>query len=289
VSGARAWVAAVRPRTLSAAIVPVIVGTAVAARAGAARPGIAVVALAAALLLQIGTNLVNDWGDGRRGADGPDRLGPPRAVQSGWLTPNQVLAGGALALAVASVLGIGLIARGGWPIAAIGIAGVVAAVAYTAGPAPLAYHGLGEVTVFLFFGPLAVCGTELVQAGVVGGDAMLASVAVGLLAVAILLVNNVRDADSDRRTGKQTLVVRLGRQAGRTAYAGALAVAFLAATAIGFARPTVLLVWLAAPLAVAPLAAMRRRTDGPALNAALVATARLHLAFGLLLAAGLAW
>jgi 1,4-dihydroxy-2-naphthoate octaprenyltransferase len=291
VSRAHAWVAAIRPRTLSAAIVPVTVGTAVAARGGAAHVGGAGVALTAALLLQIGTNLVNDWGDGRRGADGPDRLGPRRAVQSGWLTPNQVLAAAALALLTASLLGLGLIARGGWPIAAIGLGGLVAAVAYTAGPAPLAYHGLGEVTVFLFFGPLAVCGTELAQAGRARADAMLASVPVGALAMAILLVNNVRDVDGDRRAGKRTLVVRFGRRAGRAAYAGALGLAFLGATVLAawLGRPAVLAVWLAAPFVPAPLAAVRRRTDGPALNAALAATARLHLAFGLLLAAGLAW
>jgi 1,4-dihydroxy-2-naphthoate octaprenyltransferase len=291
VTRARAWLAAIRPRTLSAAIVPVTVGTAVAARNGAARAGVTVVVLTAALLLQIGTNLVNDWGDTRRGADGPDRLGPPRAVQSGWLTSNQVLAGAAIALAAACLLGLGLVARGGWPIAAIGIGGLVAAVAYTAGPVPLAYHGFGEAVVFLFFGPLAVCGTELVNANRVSGDAMLAAVPVGALAVAILLVNNVRDVDGDRRAGKRTLVVRLGRRAGRSAYAGTVALAFLVATALAawLGRPAVLLVWLAVPLVPAPLASVWQRTDGPALNGALAATARLHFAFGLLLAAGLAW
>jgi 1,4-dihydroxy-2-naphthoate octaprenyltransferase len=287
----RAWAAAVRPRTLSAAVVPVAVGTAVAARAGQARPGVAVAALAGALLLQVGTNLVNDWGDCRRGADGPERLGPRRAVQSGWLTPGEVLAGAALAFVVASAIGGWLVARGGWPIAGIGIGSLVSAVAYTAGPFPLAYHGLGEAFVFLFFGPLAVCGAELVQAGHVTRLALLASLPVGSLAAAILLVNNVRDVDGDRRAGKRSLVVRLGRGAGRRLYTGAVACAFLgtATLAAWLCAPGALLSWLAAPLAVAPLRAVLRHTDGPTLNAALAATARLHLAFGLLLAAGLAW
>ena len=288
---AQAWRAAIRPRTLSAAVVPVAVGTAVASRDGHARPGVALAALAAAVLLQVGTNLVNDWGDFRRGADGPGRLGPPRAVQSGWLSPREVLLGVTLAFATAASIGVWLITRGGWPIAAIGGGGLVAAVAYTAGPFPLAYHGLGEAFVLLFFGPLAVCGTELVQAGRASAAGALASVPVGCLAAAILLVNNVRDVDGDRRAGKRTLVVRLGRRAGGSLYAGAVCVAFAAVGALAgwLSHPALLLPWLAAPLAAAPLVAVLRHTDGPTLNTALAATARLHLVFGLLLAAGLAW
>jgi 1,4-dihydroxy-2-naphthoate octaprenyltransferase len=291
VTRVQAWTAAVRPRTLTAAVVPVAVGTAVAARAGHARPAIALAALAGALLLQIGTNLVNDWGDFRRGADGPDRLGPRRAVQSGWLAPGEVLAGAALAFVVASTIGVWLVIRGGWPIAGIGIGSVVAAVAYTAGPFPLAYHGLGEAFVFLFFGPLAVCGTELVQAGHVGTLALYASIPVGSLAAAILLVNNVRDVEGDRRARKRTLVVRFGRGAGRALYACAVTGAFLGAAGLAILVPAsgALLSWLALPLAAAPVRAVLRRTDGPALNGALAATARLHLVFGLLLAAGLPW
>jgi len=284
-----AWTAAVRPRTLAAAVAPVAVGTAVAARTGQARPGVAIAALAGALLLQIGTNLVNDWGDFRRGADGPDRLGPQRAVQSGWLAPGEVLAGAALAFAIATAIGIWLVVRGGWPIAGIGLGSLVAAVAYTAGPFPLAYHGLGEAFVFLFFGPLAVCGTELVQAGHVSALALCASLPVGSLAAAILLVNNVRDVDGDRRAGKRTLVVRFGRRAGRALYASAVSGAFLGVAALAtlLSAPGALLSWLALPLAAAPLRVVLRQMDGPALNGALAATARLHLVFGLLLAAGL--
>ncbi len=288
---ARAWLAAARPRTLAAAVAPVAVGTAVAARAGAADGSIAAAALAGALLLQVGTNLVNDWGDARRGADGPDRLGPRRAVQSGWLTPGDVLRGALAAFAAATLVGAWLVARGGWPIAGIGVGGLLAAVAYTAGPFPLAYHGLGEAFVFLFFGPLAVCGTELLQTGRASGLGLAAAVPVGCLATAILLVNNVRDVDTDRRAGKRTIVVRLGRPAGRVLYTAMLAVAAAAVVvlAVGLGAPAVLAPLVAVPLMRAPLAAVRRRTDGPSLNAALAATARLHLVFGLLLAAGLAW
>jgi len=290
VTRARAWLAAIRPRTLTAAVVPVAVGTAAAARYGHAQPTVALVALVTAVLLQAGTNLVNDWGDAQRGADGPDRLGPPRAVLAGWLTPGDVLRSAALAFAAAGLLGIWLIVRGGWPIAVIGIGGLIAAVAYTAGPFPLAYHALGEVFVFLFFGPLAVGGTELVQAGRVSGMALLASVPVGSLATAILLVNNVRDVDTDRRAAKRTLVVRLGRPAGRVLYACMLVVAFCItpALALAFRAPATFVALCAAPLAIPPLRAVFQRVDGPGLNAALAATARLHLAFGLLLAAGLA-
>jgi 1,4-dihydroxy-2-naphthoate octaprenyltransferase len=290
VNRARAWLAAVRPRTLSAAVVPVAVGTAAAARDGGARPAVALIALVAATLLQVGTNLVNDWGDARRGADGPDRLGPPRAVLAGWLTPGEVLGGAALAFGAASLLGASLIVRGGWPIAAIGIGGLGAAVAYTAGPYPLAYHALGEVFVFLFFGPLAVCGAELVQSGGISGVAVASSVPVGCLATAILVVNNVRDVDGDRRAAKRTLVVRLGRPAGRALYACLLALAFAIVPLLAFwlHAPATILAWGAAPLVIAPLRDVLRRSDGPGLNAGLAATARLHLAFGLLLACGLA-
>ena len=287
----RAWVAAIRPRTLPAAIAPVAVGTAVAARSGHERPSITLAALAAALLLQIGTNLVNDWGDFRRGADGPDRLGPSRAVAAGWLSPGDVIHGAWFAFLLAALIGTWLIARGGWPIASIGLAGIAVAIGYTAGPWPLAYHALGEPFVFLFFGPLAVCGTELLQAGRASGMGLLASLPVGLLATAILLVNNVRDLESDARAGKRTLVVRLGRPAGQSLYAGTVALAFMLVAAVALALPGrgPLVAWLSAPLAAAPLRAVLRSREGPVLNAALAATARLHLAFGVLLAGGMAW
>ena len=191
-----------------------------------------------------------------------------------------------------ALLGAYLISRGGWPIAAIGAASLVAAVAYTAGPFPLAYHALGEVFVFLFFGPIAVCGAELVQAGRVSALALMASLPVGCLATAILLVNNVRDVDGDRRAAKRTLVVRLGRPRRARAlrlHARPGLLPHPGARGASSSAPAIVLAWCAAPLAIAPLRAVLRRIDGPGLNAALAATARLHLAFGLLLACGLAW
>ncbi len=283
------WLLAARPRTLPAAIVPVVVGTAIAAREGRADLAIAATALAAALLLQVGTNLINDWGDFRRGADGPDRLGPTRVTQAGLVAPRRVAGAGAAAFALAALLGVVLILHGGWPIALIGVAAIAAGIAYTAGPWPLAYRGLGEPFVFLFFGPVAVCGTTLLQTGSAGALALAASVPVGCLATAILLVNNVRDVDGDRRAAKRTLAVRFGRETGRALYATMVAAAFIATGGLAIAAPAALATWISAPLVRSPLRAVLGRTDGPSLNAALAATARLHLAFGLLLAGGLAW
>jgi 1,4-dihydroxy-2-naphthoate octaprenyltransferase len=288
----RRWILALRPRTLPAAVAPVLVGTAAAARAGAWHPLLAAGALAVALLLQIGANLLNDVGDFRRGADGPGRLGPVRVVQAGLLPVRQVAAAGLGCLALAALLGLLLAARGGWPLLAVGAAAIAAAALYTLGPWPLAYHGLGEPCVLLFFGPVAVAGTELVQAGRVSPAGLGASLPVGLLAAAILAVNNVRDVDGDRRAGKRTLAVRLGRRGGRALYALCVAGAFAAPAVLmagGMIPPAALLAWASAPLARRPLRAVLDATDGPTLNAALAATARLHLVFGALLAGGLAW
>ena len=282
---------AVRPRTLGASVVPVVVGTAVAATAGRLDPRRAGAALAVAVLLQIGANLLNDWGDCRRGADGPDRLGPVRVTQAGLARPGVVLGAGLGALALAGILGLPLAWSLGAPALLAGALAIAAAIAYTAGPLPLAYHGLGEVTVFCFFGPVAVLGTVAVQGAGPTALAWTASLPVGALATAILLVNNVRDADTDARAGKRTIVVRWGRRTGRRLYTGALALAFAAPAALALLAesPGPLLAWLAAPFAVPAARTMTRSVDGPALNAALAATARLHLAFGLLLAAGLVW
>lgn len=284
-----AWVQALRIRTLPAAVVPVAVGTAAAARADAADAPAALLALGVALAVQVGTNLVNDWGDFRRGADGPDRLGPRRVGAPGLLAPRDALAGGLVAFAIAAILGLVLVARAGLPALAIGAAAIAAGLAYTAGPFPLAYHGLGEAFVLVFFGPVAVCGTELVQAGGVSETAVWASLAVGLMATAIMLVNGVRDVDGDRRAGKRTLVVRLGRRTGRGLYVACVTLALVAPVVV-LGVPAALAVALpAAMLAVAPLRAVLARTDGPALDAALAGTARVHLVFGLALAAALGW
>lgn len=289
--GPSSWLpAAVRPRTLPASVVPVLVGSAVAAHRGAFEPVIATLALLTALFLQIGTNLVNDYGDHVRGADGADRIGPARASQSGEVDPRHVAVAGGIALSFAALVGGMLILRGGWPVVWIGLGSLVCAVAYTAGPFPLAYHGLGEVFVFAFFGPVAVLGTEYLQAGDVSAGGVFSSLAIGVLAAAILLVNNVRDVEGDARAGKRTIVVRLGREAGRRLYVGALLGGFgalLVGVAVGALPRSALLAWLVAPLAGAPLRAVLRETDGPALNAALAQTARLELGFGALLSLGL--
>ncbi|HEY8514526.1 MAG TPA: 1,4-dihydroxy-2-naphthoate polyprenyltransferase [Candidatus Binatia bacterium] len=285
------WVAAARPRTLPAAVAPVLVGSACAAHAGGFDAIAATLALAVALLLQIGTNFVNDWGDHRRGADGPERLGPTRAVAAGWITPRAMACGGAIAFALAAALGFVLVLRAGPAALLLGALSIAAGVAYTAGPFPLAYRGLGEPFVLAFFGPVAVCGTELVQRGSVSALALAASLPVGMLASAILVVNNVRDVATDARAGKRTLAVRIGAGAARRLYA-ALVVAALASPfvlwASGLAPASALLALGAAFAARAPLRAVARQTDGPALNGALAATARLHLVFGALLAAGIA-
>lgn len=290
VSALRAWLLAIRPRTLTAGLVPVAVGTALAHAHGLSRWLPALAALLGALLIQIGTNLSNDYFDFVRGADTAERLGPARATQQGWLAPKAVLAGALGCFALAVVVGIYLVAVGGWPIVAIGLTSVLAGYAYTGGPFPLAYHGLGDLFVFVFFGLVAVSGTYYVQALALHSAVWLAAAPVGALGVALLAVNNLRDRPTDAKAKKNTLVVRLGAGFGRAEYAAMLAVAFAAPVGLwlaGWASPWVLLALGSAPFAVAPL---RRvfSSEGPALNRALAETARLQLLFGALFSLGLA-
>lgn len=287
---AGAWLLACRPKTLSAAAVPVLVGSACALRLGGFRAGPAAAALLGALLLQIGANLVNDAADFEKGADTADRLGPLRTAQAGLLSPRQLRAGTALAFALATLCGAYLAAVAGPLIVAIGLLSIAAAVAYTAGPYPLGYNGLGDVFVFLFFGLVAVCGTALVQLGAVPGLALAAALPVGALATAILVVNNVRDAEGDRLAGKRTLVVRLGRRAGLLEYAALLLLAYGAPLGLvigGALSPLGLLPLLTLPLG---LGLLRRLVTlrGEPLNAVLHGTAKLLLLHGALLAAGIA-
>ncbi len=284
------WMMAIRPPTLTAAVVPVAVGTAVALHHGVRAPLAALAALLGALALQAGANLANDLSDFRRGADTDDRLGPVRVTQRGLLTERQVTTGVVVCFALATVAGLYLTYLGGWPIVAIGLASMLAAVTYTGGPWPFGYRGLGEVFVFIFFGVVAVAGTYYVQTGTVTGDVFAASVPVALTVTAILVVNNVRDIDTDRVAGKYTLAVYLGRSLARTELVVTVVGAYVAAAALWFLGDFsiwVLLSWLSVPAAVLPVAAVLRRTEGPPLNAALRAMARLHLIFGLLLAIGL--
>lgn len=286
------WLLAIRPPTLTAAVAPVVVGTAVAARDGAFAAGPASAALLGALALQVAANLANDVSDFRRGADTSSRVGPPRATQLGLLSQRQVLIGMWLAIALATAAGVYLTAVAGWPVVAIGLASIVALLSYTGGPWPFGYRGLGEVFVFAFFGVAAVVGTYYVQTGGVSAAAFAASIPVGLTVSAILVVNNVRDLDMDRLAGKRTLAVLLGPRLARYHFLLTITSAYAAAAALwllGEFSAWALLAYLSLPLAWAPTAVvLAGRSDGPALNAALQATARLHLVFGILLALGVA-
>ena len=290
-SRARIWVMACRPATLTAAIVPVMVGAAVAYRtAGASgvRVGALLAALLGAMFIQIGTNLANDVFDAEKGADTAERLGPTRVTQAGLLTAREVRAGMVVAFGLATLAGVYLVASAGWPIVAIGVASIASGIAYTGGPYPLGYNGLGDVFVFVFFGLVAVCGTAFVGLGSIPTLAWAAAVPVGALATAVLVVNNVRDRATDVVAGKRTLVVRLGRRFGTLEYAALWLVAWAVplALAAAFSKPAMLL-----PLATAPFGARLIRTvattEGRPLNATLAATAKMLLAYGALLTASL--
>jgi 1,4-dihydroxy-2-naphthoate polyprenyltransferase len=205
------WLAAARPRTLAAAVAPVIVGSALAWRAGGFVPAAAAICLAFALLVQIGANYANDYYDFMHGADTGERVGPLRVVAAGLVTPAAMRRAMGLSFGLAFALGLVLVVWGGWWLVAVGVASIVSAVAYTGGPFPLGYHGLGDLFVFIFFGLVAVGMTYYVQAGGFSFVVLQAAVAIGLLTANILLVNNYRDVDTDRKAGKRTLVVRFGR------------------------------------------------------------------------------
>lgn len=289
-SGVRVWMLAARVRTLPAAAAPVLVGTGAAIGTGDFALFPALAALAGALLLQIGANFANDLFDFLRGADTAERVGPLRVTQAGLLAPRQVRAGMWAVFAAAALIGVYLVAVAGWPVVLIGVAAILAAIAYTGGPFPLGYHGLGEVFVFLFFGLAAVGGTYYVQAGAVRAVAWWAAAPMGLLAVAIIVVNNLRDIATDRAAGKRTLAVRFGERGTRAEYRALVAVAYLAPVAMwaaGVASAWAVLALLSLPL-VPPLLRRLRDERGRALNGVLAGTARLELLYGLLLALGLA-
>ena len=315
-SALRIWVMAARPRTLPAALAPVLVGTAAAwhqLQAGDSgrrvtvgddpgtvlfnlttadfRWGAFLAAVIGALFIQIGTNLANDYSDARRGADTTDRLGPVRVTASGLVTPRRVLRATWAAFAVAALAGLYLGFEVGAEIVAVGLISIAAGVFYTGGPRPYGYVGLGEVFVFVFFGLVAVNGSYYVQLEELALAPFLLSIPIGLLSAAVLVVNNVRDIDTDRRAGKRTLAVRLGRERTRRLYVAMIALSYLL-------LPTVLLAgsrWApalaalaSAPLALPPLRAVMRRTDGPALNSALAGTGALLGAYAALAAIALA-
>jgi 1,4-dihydroxy-2-naphthoate polyprenyltransferase len=281
------WIAGARPRTLPAALAPVLVGTGAAAALDGADLPAALLALVVALALQVAVNYANDYSDGKRGTDA-DRVGPMRLVGSGAAAPRQVLIAAGLAFAAAAVAGLALAALSSWWLIAVGAICIAAAWAYTGGPFPYGYRALGEVFVFVFFGPVAVVGTTYVQTDTLPGLAFAVAVPIGLLIVAILVVNNLRDIDGDAVVGKRTLAVLLGDRATRLAYVGLLVVAFATILAVGVTRPWVLIGLLAVPLAAPPARTVLGGGCGPALIAALQGTGLLTLATGVLLGAGLA-
>ena len=264
-----------------------LVGTALAGSEDTFRAGPFIAALLGSVFIQIGTNLSNDYSDARRGADSEDRLGPVRVTAGGLMPPRRVLVGTYVAFGVAVAAGLYLAAVAGWQLLVVGAASILAGVLYTGGPRPYGYEGLGELFVFTFFGLVAVAGSFFVQVEDLRWEAVALGVPVGLLAAAILVVNNVRDVDTDRRAGKRTLAVKLGRDRARALFVAMVVMAFL----VPIALIPALSLWLLLPLAALPLApplvrTVTSRTDGPALNGALAATGRLLAVFSVLLALG---
>ena len=291
-ASAGAWWLAIRPRTLWAAVAPVVAGSALALWHGALAPGWALVALAGALLIQVGCNLHNDWADARHGADTAERVGPTRVTQAGLIPPRQVLGGALLMFAAAAALGVAGVARAGWPLAVLLVACVAAAIGYTGGPRPLGYLGLGDLLVLVFFGPVAVGATYYLQALALPPLVLGVGLGPGLLATAILVVNNLRDRATDERAGKRTLAVRFGDRFARAEYlacllaGGLLAPLLLLAAGTGGPRWPALLPLLVMIPAHRVNARLRATPAGPALNPLLGSTAQVLLLQAILLLAG---
>lgn len=282
------WKLAVRPKTLPAAASPVVLGSALAFSTGEFDIGIALATLVAALLLQIGANLANDVFDFHRGVDTHDRLGPLRTTQAGLLEPNDVLRGMWITFGIASVLGIYLYFAAGWLVVLLGLSSILTAIVYTGGPFPLGYYGLGDLLVFIFFGPVAVCGTYFIQTNQINSSIWIASLTMGFLITAILVVNNLRDIETDRKTGKRTLAVRLGPQKTRIEYLICLAGAYLVPAMMVTAQLLtvwVFLVYLSLPYTVSLVKSIKHDT-GRSLNTTLARTGQLTLIFSLLFSTG---
>ena len=282
------WILAARPKTLSAAVAPVIVATALALRDRGDIPWLyAGLALGGALFIQIATNYINDALDFRKGADTTARLGPMRVTQAGLLSYEAVMRGAYVSLLLAVLCGVPLIMRGGWPILAIGVTSIAAAYAYTGGPYPLAYHGLGEIFVMVFFGIVAVGGTYWVLTLQYTRDAFWCGVAMGALAVVILAINNLRDLPTDRESGKRTVAVRIGERGARAEVVlfAVLAYAMVALLAMTRGDHSLWLAFLSAPLAAALLWRVYR-CRGSSLNRCLAMAGALQWAFAIFFAIG---
>lgn len=283
------WWLAIRPRTLPAAASGVVMGSALAWQNGSFQPAPAFAALMVALLLQIASNVANDVFDFERGADAGERQGPVRVTQSGWLTPAEVKRGLMLILGLATVFGLYLAFLRGWVVIWIGAAAIVSAVAYTGGPFPLAYYGLGDLFVFIFFGLAAVAGTYFVQTGSVSPAAWWMSVLVGLIITSILVVNNLRDIEGDRASGKHTLAVRIGAHATKIEYILLISVSYFflpVLAALQVIPAMTMLAWASIPLAYQTMRTVLTQTGRP-LNTALAGTGQTALLYSLLFFAGI--
>jgi 1,4-dihydroxy-2-naphthoate octaprenyltransferase len=286
----RIWVMAARPKTLPLGVAPVLVGTSLAGYLHIFHPLRFVAALLGSVFIQIGANLSNDYSDARRGADTEDRLGPVRVTAGGLVPPRQVLIATYVTFGLAVLCGVYLIAVAGWQLLLIGVASIIAGVLYTGGPRPYGYEGLGEVFVFLFFGFAAVAGSYFVQVRDFSWESLVLSVPVGLIAAAVLVVNNTRDIDTDRRANKRTLAVRIGRERSRRMYATMVLIAYpiaLIPWVFGPLSAWLLLPFLSLPLAAGVIRIVSTHSDGPSLNKALAKTGQLQLVFCVLLSIGL--
>ncbi len=285
------WFSALRPRTLPAAIAPVLVGTAFAAHEGKLVWPAALACLGFALLIQIGTNFANDYYDFIKGADTAERVGPSRAVASGLVAPATMKRVMIVVFAAAFLVGLSLLPYGGWPLLVIGVTSILCGVAYTGGPYPLGYNGLGDLFVFIFFGLVAVCATYFVQAGAVTLPVVLASAAIGALAANILVLNNYRDVETDANAGKRTLVVRWGRGFAQAQFAASLALAFAVPVALKLRGAGW---WVLLPLALAPMGVgqfirMRKSTTATELIVLLGESGKLLALYAVALSAGVWW
>ena len=283
------WLLAVRPKTLGAALAPILIGTAMAFVEGKGHAGAALAALLGALLIQIGTNFSNDYFDFIKGADTEERLGPVRATQAGLVTPEAMLRNFVLVFGLAVLVGIYLVYRGGWPLLIIGILSIASGILYTGGPMPLGYLGLGDLFVLIFFGPVAVGGTYYVQSLEISAVVILAGFGPGLLATALLAVNNLRDEPTDKKVGKRTLAVRFGPGFARAEYLTAFALALILPFALAYSTDAHWFACLSALIIIPGCSAIHQITsgvEGIGLNETLAMTGKLIIIYSVLFALG---